>query len=134
MVEVLKTDLTLFVYSAILSVDCFFWIGGFFMTYVILDSKKISKINFYPKNLINLLFTMLHRFLRLWPCLIVCLLIFWKISPYFGSGPFWEAYIRSLDVCDKAWWQRLLFIRNLTNTGEDQYDCFVVAWYLDNDV
>ena len=75
----------LFVYSNFYAVDVFFYLGGFFVAYVILDPKKVSNFN-YRKPL-SIFLAFLHRLIRLWPSLIVCLLIDWKIAPYIGSGP-----------------------------------------------
>ena len=61
----------------------------------------------------------IHRFLRLWPCLILIVFFYWKISPYLGEGPVWFLRKTFVDNCttDKGgWWQRILFVSNLTES------------------
>ena len=77
-------------------------------------------------SLLSILFALINRVIRLWPCLLITLLVYWKISPYLSFGPIWFFHISSIETCDKnGWWRRLLFISNFTND-----DCIGWAWYL----
>lgn len=76
---IMKSDILLFIYSNLYAVDVFFWLSGFFMAYVMGDPKKVS--NFTFNHPFNLFMAFLQRLIRLWPCLIMTTLIFWKITP-----------------------------------------------------
>ncbi len=67
------------------SLDVFFYLGGFMVAYAILDPKKIK---FFQINKpLNVILVVLHRALRVWPCYILTILFWWKISPFLVSGP-----------------------------------------------
>lgn len=73
--------------AAYFAVDTFFWISGFLMTIGMLEQmkKKIPFFKFYIGCIV-------HRFIRIWPTYMIAILIFWKIAPYFGSGPIWPTF------------------------------------------
>ncbi len=73
--------------AAYFAVDVFFWIGGFLVTMGMLDQmkKRIKFIPFYFGCIV-------HRFIRIWPTYMIAILMFWKVAPYFGSGPIWPTF------------------------------------------
>ena len=67
-----------------------------------------------------ILFTYLHRFLRIWPAYIFAIGIFWLYSPFWGSGPLWFIYQKTAKKCDdryyyKQSWAKLQLILNQFN-------------------
>jgi len=74
-----------------LGVDVFFWLSGFLATISILNQfQKLMDGKKFKISII--LFTYLHRFLRIWPTYIFAIGIFWLYSPFWGSGPLWFVY------------------------------------------
>lgn len=76
----------IFLYDMMYAVDIFFWVGGFFLGYVMCDEKKTSSIKKYPFSIIV---SVIHRLMRIWPCYLLCIAINSYIIPYLGSGPRW---------------------------------------------
>jgi peptidoglycan/LPS O-acetylase OafA/YrhL len=69
----------------VFSLDSFFYLGGFLVSYAILDKKKL---NFFSiTKPLNVILVVLHRALRIWPCYILAILFWWKVSPFLISGP-----------------------------------------------
>jgi peptidoglycan/LPS O-acetylase OafA/YrhL len=69
------------------SVDIFFWVGGFFVGFVLTETKKI---NFFREKGIFAIFQLFFmRLLRLWPIYIFTIFTFWKLMPQIGKGPRW---------------------------------------------
>ena len=67
------------------SLDVFFYLGGFLVAYSILDKKRLKF--FQITKPLNVLLVVVHRALRIWPCYIVAILFWWKITPYLSTGP-----------------------------------------------
>jgi len=75
----------------------------------------------------------LHRFIRIWPTYMVAILVFWKVAPYFGSGPLWPIYNNVFaSACNDGgvlW--NMFFIDNFGDHGPSGMDyCFGWGWYL----
>jgi hypothetical protein len=128
--DILKeTGWTDIISAATYSVDVFFFMGGFFVAFVMLGKLSNPKIKFNLKFVLSSYF---HRFYRIWPSYAIAILIYWKISIYFGDGPLWSFYKGSVNPCETRWWKNLLFIDNLFNDDATNY-CFAWGWYLSND-
>ncbi len=84
----------------------------------------------------------IHRYLRIIPAYLVCIIIYWKIIPYLGDGkqiiffiktnqlfihlgPIWQKMVSLSDRCEHMW-RNLLFIDNLYDDSEF---CFGWGWY-----
>jgi peptidoglycan/LPS O-acetylase OafA/YrhL len=114
--------------AAFYAVDTFFFISGFLVTFILLE--KLKKMPCNIKNYLKLVF---HRFIRIWPAYALCILIFWKLTPHFGSGPVWYQYISWSGTCGDQWWQNMTFTDIYLTWGDSDY-CFGWGWYLANDM
>jgi peptidoglycan/LPS O-acetylase OafA/YrhL len=79
--DIFKKPFTLIIEAGLLSVDVFFFMGGFFLAFVFLREKNKSWLK-YP-------FAILQRVLRIWPCYIITILIYYSVFMHLGSGPRW---------------------------------------------
>lgn len=114
--------------NATLSVDSFFYLSGFLVTYLVMQEL-------YKKKRINLVLYVFHRFWRILPPYFLALSILWQVLPHMGNGPFWpqvDTYV-SRTACDKYWWANLLFINNFV-PKEYENQCMGWSWYLANDM
>jgi peptidoglycan/LPS O-acetylase OafA/YrhL len=75
-----------FLYDMMYAVDVFFWLGGFFLGYVMCEERKAKAMG---KNPASVFLAILHRLLRIWPCYLLCIAVNSYIIPYIGSGPRW---------------------------------------------
>jgi peptidoglycan/LPS O-acetylase OafA/YrhL len=84
----MKTWTALFLVDCLYSVDIFFWIGGFFLGFVMADTKKVKAMNrpgvYGP---LSLVMAVVHRVLRIWPCYIMTMLFLKYVIAHIGSGP-----------------------------------------------
>eukprot|EP00611_Tribonema_gayanum_P001511 TRINITY_DN1110_c1_g1_i3.p1 TRINITY_DN1110_c1_g1~~TRINITY_DN1110_c1_g1_i3.p1 ORF type:complete len:735 (-),score=254.96 TRINITY_DN1110_c1_g1_i3:579-2783(-) len=126
-------------FSARFAVDTFFFLSGFLVVYVML--RRFSKSDgTLKKGAMGrwgewLPFFYLHRFLRILPSYGFCLLLWWKVAPWLGNGPFWYRFEEYIDLCDKYWWSNMLFVNNMVPWRmQETYECFYVTWYLANDM
>ncbi|KAK3732191.1 hypothetical protein RRG08_026573 [Elysia crispata] len=112
--------------NAFVSVDTFFTLSGFLVSYLaVTEMKKRGwRLNwglFY-----------FHRFWRLTPPYMLAIVLVLGLQQYCGQGPLWESVQPSDKVyCEKYWWTNLLYINNLVY--EDK-PCFEHSWYLANDM
>ncbi|GIY31846.1 nose resistant to fluoxetine protein 6 [Caerostris darwini] len=106
------------------SVDSFFLISGFLLSYLFLEEsdKRNGKI--------NLLALCLHRFLRLTPVYMLLIAFNTLVFKYTGSGPFWGDD-SDIDACKQHWWWNLLYINNFLPL---ESMCTTWTWYLANDM
>ena len=95
--------------SAYFAVDVFFFLGGFLAAYMVIE--KLTKMKRITPAIVPSMW--LHRFLRIWPTFAFCLLFYYKLTPYFFSGPIWSMYITETKYCDGTFWRNLLFIDNM---------------------
>ena len=113
----------LIVESGFFAVDAFFFIGGFLVAYAFLK-ETTSAFFKYPLAILN-------RYLRLVPAYFVAILLFYRVFPYMGSGPYWPFLTPLVQPCDDMW-KSLLFINNLTDNMNGI--CLGWGWYLQNDM
>jgi len=61
-------------------------------------------------------FLYLHRFIRIWPCYMLAFFIYWKLTPYLGSGPIWSLYRESkgfdISLCGDSYYYIMTFTDN----------------------
>jgi peptidoglycan/LPS O-acetylase OafA/YrhL len=114
--------------AAYFAVDTFFWIGGFLITIGMLEQmmkKRVGFLKFYIGCVV-------HRFIRIWPTYMVAILMFWKVAPYFGSGPIWNVFHNFACECDNGgivW--NMFFVDNFADHGPSGMKyCFGWGWYL----
>lgn len=120
-----KTGFINIVQSGLYAVDVFFFLGGFFVAYILLQKfeKKVNFIDYFK--------ILAHRILKIWPSYFFCLMFFWKLSAYLGNGPLWNDYTNFVGSCDDNYWKNLLYIDNFY---KDDNRCFPWGWYLSNDL
>ncbi|CAM9306129.1 unnamed protein product [Chrysoparadoxa australica] len=121
-------------FSARFAVDTFFYLSGFLVVYVMLkrfDTNR-QQMQRWPQWLP---YFYLHRWLRIFPMYMFCMLFWWKVAPYMGEGPFWYRWEYFIGLCDQIWWSNVLFINNLVPWGRGEtMECFYHTWYLANDM
>ncbi|XP_064457672.1 nose resistant to fluoxetine protein 6-like [Ornithodoros turicata] len=106
--------------NAWLAVDTFFFISGFFMTYVIAKQKGALRFG-------KVIFFIVLRWWRLIPmtCVGICLLI---LIRHFGDGPLWIELINNeIQKCRNNWWLMMLNAQNFLPHDEL---CLVPYWYI----
>lgn len=124
--DVLK-DMDTFAFQMLLqapfSVDSFFLLSGFLVTYLFL--KQVSKKN----GKISWLYYYIHRIWRLTPSYIIAVFFYMLIFKYLGSGPFWND--ANCDASRSTWWKYFLYIHNFIPIHQM---CLGWSWYLANDM
>ncbi|XP_058803540.1 uncharacterized protein LOC131671268 [Phymastichus coffea] len=112
---------SLYIFIAPFTVDTFFVISGFLMTYLFL--KQIPK-----KKRFNIPMYYLHRYFRLTPAVIALLVFTIVIVPKIGSGARWDVLLRLFTGnCRNKWWPHLLYLQNFI---EKDNMCLAHLWYL----
>ncbi|XP_064649593.1 nose resistant to fluoxetine protein 6-like [Lineus longissimus] len=112
---------------ATFSVDTFFVLSGLLVTYLCLKEMKAKdgKINwplFY-----------FHRFWRLTPAYMFCIMFFTNLIQYVAPGPGTGIGGFGNENCKDWWWTNLLYINNFVPLNNGKM-CFAWAWYLANDM
>ncbi|XP_015913387.1 nose resistant to fluoxetine protein 6-like [Parasteatoda tepidariorum] len=105
------------------SVDAFFLLSGFLLTYLFL--KEADKRN----GKINWIYFYVHRIWRLTPAYMVVVFFYLIVFKYLGSGPFWDD--NHCDASRGSWWKYLLYINNFIPINDM---CVGWSWYLANDM
>ena len=107
------------------SVDTFLFLSGFFAAFVLHSKLKAMKVGVITYGSV-----VLHRIVRIWPVYIFLIMLYWKISVYFGSGPIWGTYVNMANGCDRDWWKSMLFIESWFANA----NCASWGWYLSCDM
>ncbi|OMJ91128.1 hypothetical protein SteCoe_6392 [Stentor coeruleus] len=112
------------------AVDTFFFMSGLLVTYLFLE-EIVKTPNLY---ILKSGLALVHRYLRITPLYMFCLLFFWSLQKYLGSGPT-NVYIDELfhGDCPDYWYSNLLYINNFIPNGRGS-GCVEVGWYLANDM
>lgn len=115
-----------FIYNATLAVDVFFFVSGFLIGLILVHKHKHSLAKF------NLVQIYVHRILRLYPLLILVILLYLFVMPTFGSGPiFFRLNQLVNEDCGKYWPFTLFFLNNFIPEGTD---CLAWTWYVSMDM
>ena len=121
--------------NAYFSVDSFFFIGGFLVSYGILKKLEAMQIestkDFFKR--FPLMLAYLLRWARLTPLYAVMIGISATLPPYLGSGPFYQARLGPgspiVSHCVDKWWTNMLYINIFFVDG----DCVGQSWYMADD-
>lgn len=114
---------TAFAYGAASSVDTFFWLSAFLLSYLMLKfmQKRDGKMPW--------LFVIFNRYLRILPVYLFTYLFSSLVIPALGSGPQWEKAKEPLDPCSDYWWTNFLYVNNFVPDGAGN-NCMGWTWYL----
>ncbi len=108
-------------YNATYSVDVFFFLSGFFLSFIAL--QQLARGSFTWQ-------IYLHRLIRLYPALLVTFFGAIYILPALGDGPlYWRIY-GAPEQCYDIWHYIFLFIYNFRDRATG---CIGWVWYLAND-
>jgi len=114
--------------SSQLGVDSFFFLSGFLLSLLSLKELRARNGKF------NALAAVMLRYLRLTPSLAVVMLVYAKIWPYLGSGPFASRFQDSiLSRCGRTWWTELTYAMNFIPFDSNKV-CMGWTWYLGDDM
>ncbi|XP_046865193.1 nose resistant to fluoxetine protein 6 [Drosophila willistoni] len=107
------------------SVDTFFFITGLLLVFGGMRTLEKSK------GKVNVLMMYLHRYLRLTPVVAFAILIYMRILPLLGDGPFYTGYFEDYNEnCQKTWYMTLLYVHNYATKDL----CLSHTWYLAADM
>ncbi|OMJ65503.1 hypothetical protein SteCoe_38101 [Stentor coeruleus] len=117
-------------YGGYYAVDTFFWLSGLLMAYLF-----IIEIEKKPQNyLFTALLAYVHRFLRITPVYMFCLLFFWRMQKYLGNGPAYILIDEHFNAdCSDYWYTNLIYLNNFIPDWKSS-GCLGVSWYLANDM
>ncbi|KAL2718957.1 nose resistant to fluoxetine protein 6-like isoform X1 [Vespula squamosa] len=120
--------------NSTLSVDTFFFLGGFLVVYLYLKSEQ-GKNKHRPFNYVvkanNFFLGFLKRFVRLTPPYMFAMGIFEINSMWYSYTSQFYMIERPFEVCPKYWWRNILYIQNFF--GRETM-CMSWSWYLANDM
>lgn len=117
-----------FVVSAQSAVDTFFFLSGFLLSYLTLKELRARS------GKLDVMAAVLLRYIRLTPSLALAMIVYYKIWPFLGYGPFLPQYQASiLDRCNLSWWSELTYTMNFIPFDSDKV-CMGWTWYLGDDM
>lgn len=125
-VEWLPNYFSGFVNSFHYAVDSFLLLGGFLVSYSLLNEFEENK------TFLHVLYKIFRRILRIFPAYAAMILFTVSIAHHMGNGPFYKPFMSSIsENCEKNWWAALLFIQNYYNPMQL---CLGHTWYLSVDM
>ncbi|EDW45504.1 GM16810 [Drosophila sechellia] len=116
-----QTPFSMILQSGSTSVDTFFLLSGLLLVLSALREMDRSKGRLH----VPLMY--LHRLVRLTPVLALAVLIFMTLFPRLDSGPLWNQFTSSSELCSDTWWATLLYVQNYAAPGRM---CLGHSWYL----
>ncbi|KAG7197537.1 hypothetical protein KM043_017647 [Ampulex compressa] len=120
--------------NSTLSVDTYFFLSGYLLSYVYLCSHK-DKENYklidYRSKLNEILITIVKRFIRLTPAYMMMIGIVELNMGWYSNTSLFYMTERPQNSCAKYWWRNLLYINNLFRA---ETMCVSWSWYLSNDM
>merc|ERR1712048_1464711 len=118
----------MFVLNAQMSVDTFFFLGGFLFSLLTVKELQRSRGKF------NHIQALILRYLRLTPSLGFVMMVYYLIWPFFAHGPFAPRFQHSIyRRCDISWWSELTYTINFVPRSSDDV-CMGWTWYLGDDM
>ena len=117
--------------NAFFSVDTFFFLSGFLVTYGMLkklDALGIDSVSsFFRRFPLGKMY--LLRWLRLTPLYMIVLGFYTWLMPYLYEGPnFRRLTSGAIDSCKANWWANLLYINNFYPVDFAQDQCMGWTW------
>ncbi|XP_034652824.1 nose resistant to fluoxetine protein 6 [Drosophila subobscura] len=116
-----QTPFSMVLQSGTISVDTFFLLSGLLLVMSALRELERSSGRLH----VPLMY--LHRVVRLTPVLALAVLLFMTLFPRLGSGPLWQQFTASSQLCSDTWWAALLYVQNYAAPGRM---CLGHSWYL----
>lgn len=107
--------------NGVFSVDTFFTLSGILVAYLSLNEMK------QQNGKLNWVLFYLHRYIRLTPVYMICLVILIIMAPLCDKGPLHLMQEFRPPICQSNWWANLLYVQNLIRF---QQPCFGWGWYL----
>jgi peptidoglycan/LPS O-acetylase OafA/YrhL len=119
------------------SVDTFFFISGFLVSFIYFRTNAKGKLEKLSKNVseftagtFHFLGLVLYRFIRLTAPYMYTLGIVEVSMRYFAKNSVFDPPTQDHLTCPKYWWRNLLYINTLFPVDEM---CMLWSWYLAND-
>ncbi|XP_022233577.2 nose resistant to fluoxetine protein 6 isoform X2 [Drosophila obscura] len=116
-----QTPFSMVLQSGTISVDTFFLLSGLLLVMSALREMERNSGRLH----VPLMY--LHRVVRLTPVLALAVLIFMTLFPRLDSGPLWQQFTASSQLCSDTWWATLLYVQNYAAPGRM---CLGHSWYL----
>lgn len=103
------------VQGGIYSIDVFLFISAFLGCYLLLMRSNCIYGRDHPMyNGVDFLMAYFHRVYRLFPPMVLFIILFMTFFLYIGDGPVWVRLVsEAIDGCKEHWWSHFLFIGNL---------------------
>lgn len=108
--------------SSLLGSDSLLYLSGFLAAHSFLHKRERFET-------LSPLVLIIRRIARLLPALALCLVVWWLLSPLFGTGPVWEQYSTATETCNDQYWRTLLFVQNLTPSKNSEA-CMPWTWFI----
>ncbi|XP_017869446.1 PREDICTED: nose resistant to fluoxetine protein 6 [Drosophila arizonae] len=116
-----QTPFSMILQSGTIAVDTFFLLSG--MLLVMSTLRELER----RSGRLNVPLMYLHRIVRLTPVLAIAVLFLMTLFPRLDSGPLWQQFTSSSQLCYDTWWATLLYVQNYAAAGRM---CLGHAWYL----
>ncbi|XP_076183630.1 nose resistant to fluoxetine protein 6 isoform X2 [Ptiloglossa arizonensis] len=131
----LKTDsfIAQIICNASFSVDTFFFMSGFLLTYIFQreTKKEKSPVSFNLRLKVNqLIMIIIRRFMRLTPAYLITILIVILDFTWIEKVSLYKLKEEDHVTCSNYWWRNLLYINNFFEWDDM---CLSWSWYLSND-
>ena len=121
----IKDSNYILVYGAIHTVDTAYWFLSFLITYYLL--KEIEKLGISFKK-IGIFY--LYKYIEITPLIIFCIMFFWSLEEYIGSGPLWYNINDLIGNCKDYWYINFFYLSNFIPDWEGN-TCLACVWLLD---
>ncbi|OMJ68410.1 hypothetical protein SteCoe_34150 [Stentor coeruleus] len=126
--HVFKSPISAIGYSSAMTVDAFFWLGGFLLGYLSLNEAE------YNHGKIAWRRRILSRVLRILPVYIFIMCFANLVEPSIGGGPLWHLLDEfNIIGCPNYWYSNFLFLNNVIPDWKGN-DCIAQSWYLAADM
>lgn len=117
-------------YGGYYAVDTFFWLSGLLMAYLFIIEIEKKPQQYILKTLL----AYVHRYLRITPVYMFCLLFFWSMQKYLGNGPAYVYIDEQFNSdCHDYWYSNFIYLNNFIPDWKSSA-CLGVSWYLANDM